>query len=120
MNDEREYSVYIIQCNDGSYYTGLTSDLPLRLSQHNSGGFADAYTTISLVYNANFEDVDDAITWERTIKRWSRKKKEALISGDWEKLSHSSKSNIFRSIIPIVTDAREKMNKYVMVSTVEP
>ena len=38
------YIVYILQCRDGSYYVGVTSNLDERLKQHKSGVFPEAYT----------------------------------------------------------------------------
>jgi len=86
----REYCVYILRCHDGTFYTGLTSDYEERLHQHQSGVFPGCYTykrrPVELVYLAEFCEVDEAIAWEHRVKRWSRKKKEALIAGEWEKL----------------------------------
>jgi putative endonuclease len=81
-----EYWVYILQCRDGSYYVGVTNDVHRREWEHNQGLEGKAYTNsrrpVKLVYTAFFSDVHEAIAWEKHIKRWSRKKKEALIRGD--------------------------------------
>lgn len=85
----KEYWVYILKCSDGSYYTGETSNLEKRFSEHQSG-FYKGYTylrcPVELVYSQKFYDVREAIEAERKIKRWSRKKKEALIKGNFEML----------------------------------
>jgi putative endonuclease len=83
MKYSKTYTVYILRCGDNSYYTGLTSSLEQRYYQHRSGQFIGCYTykrrPLQLVYTAEFNDVYDAIAWERRIKRWSRAKKTALI-----------------------------------------
>jgi putative endonuclease len=82
--------IYILRCADGSYYTGITrSDLEKRISEHQAGtfgGFTETRTPVELVYSEYFERITDAIAAERKIKGWSRAKKEALISGNFERL----------------------------------
>jgi putative endonuclease len=81
--------LYVLRCSDGSYYTGTSrhDDVETRVSQHNLGMF-DGYTArrrpVELVYTAHFDRIVDAIAAERQMKGWSRKKKEALIRGDFE------------------------------------
>ena len=89
------YYVYILHCADGSYYTGLTEDLEIRLAQHRMGelpGYTQNRRPVQLVFSDEFSSMDDAIDRERQIKRWSRSKKEALIAGDWARLSELSRS----------------------------
>ena len=78
----KTYWVYILKCSDGSYYTGSTSNIEKRVSEHNNGG-VKGYTfkrrPVELVFSEYFEDVYDAISAERKIKDWTRVKKEALI-----------------------------------------
>jgi len=85
-----EYYVYLLRCADRSLYTGVTNNYVLRMEQHQQGIDSRCYTfrrrPVELVYLATFDDIRDAIAWEKQIKRWSRKKKEALIDGEWEKL----------------------------------
>ena len=85
----KTYWVYILKCSDGSYYTGSTSNIEKRVSEHNNGG-VKGYTfkrrPVELVFSEYFEDVYDAISAERKIKDWTRVKKEALIKGDFELL----------------------------------
>jgi putative endonuclease len=89
--------VYILQCADGSYYTGLTrSEEPdQRLSEHQMKLSPGAYTAsrlpVQLVYSEYFDLVSDAIVAERKTKGWSRAKKEALIQGDWKLVQVLSK-----------------------------
>ena len=83
-------TVYIIKCNDGSFYTGVTADLNKRLYEHENGIIRSAYTfhrrPVHLVFFREFADNMDAIRAEKQIKNWSRKKKEALINNDFEML----------------------------------
>jgi putative endonuclease len=74
----------------------MTSDFEKRLAQHNSGEFPEAYTykrrPVELKWVEQFVDPKLASELEKKLKGWSRKKKEALISKDWEKLSQLSKN----------------------------
>jgi putative endonuclease len=81
--------VYILECADGSYYTGCTTNIEQRIAQHETG-FYDGYTSkrrpVKLVWSEIFPDINQAIAVERQIKGWTRKKKEALIRGDFLRL----------------------------------
>ncbi|EJW11214.1 putative endonuclease containing a URI domain [Rhodovulum sp. PH10] len=82
--------LYILECVDGSYYTGTTrTDLDTRISEHRAGAF-DGYTAtrrpVKLVYSQSFDRITDAIAAERQVKGWSRAKKQALIAGDFDGL----------------------------------
>jgi len=89
------YYCYILKCSDESYYVGSASNLEDRLNRHNQGR-GPTYTAkrrpVQLVYYERFNSLDGAAKRERQIKRWSRAKKEALISGDLERLKKLSKS----------------------------
>lgn len=82
------YAIYILQCSDGTYYTGLTKDLDGRVHEHKIGANPESYTfsrrPVKLVWNVITESYIDAFQWEHRIKGWSRAKKEALIRGDIE------------------------------------
>tara|TARA_R110000751_G_scaffold156704_1_gene262081 strand:+ start:2582 stop:2917 length:336 start_codon:yes stop_codon:yes gene_type:complete len=82
----KTYFVYILKCSDGSYYTGLTNNIESRINQHNSGLNTESYTfkrrPLNLVFSQDFSDVNQAIHFEKKIKKWSAKKKTALINGD--------------------------------------
>jgi predicted GIY-YIG superfamily endonuclease len=88
------FYVYILKCKDRSYYTGHTDDLEKRLSEHKSG-LIDCYTfnkrPVQLVYFQEFTTRYEALCAEQQIKRWTRKKKEALIKEDWQLVSLLSK-----------------------------
>ena len=89
--------LYILQCNDGSLYTGVTTNLESRLSQHETGYYTTCYTynkrPVTLVYSEYFPDYNLAFEWESKIKRWSKAKKLALISGDFDNLIKLSKKD---------------------------
>lgn len=93
----RFYFVYILKCNDGKYYTGITTNLTKRVSEHQNGKHRDSYTynrrPIELVFYAEFTDVNMAIGKEKQIKKWSVSKKEALINNEFEKLPNLAKKN---------------------------
>jgi putative endonuclease len=92
----KTYFVYILKCNDNSYYTGFTNNLERRLLEHNSGINKDSYThnkrPLTLVWFETFNDVNNAIATEKQIKGWSRRKKEALITENWDNLILYSKN----------------------------
>ena len=89
------FYVYLLRCADGSYYAGHTDDLDGRMAQHASGAFG-GYTTrrrpVELVWQGDFPSRDQAFEFERRIKGWSRAKKEALIAGDWGRISELARS----------------------------
>ena len=67
---------------NGTLYTGVTSDLAARVSQHKLGirdGFTKKYSCKMLVYYESHEEMTDAISREKQIKAGSRKKKLSLI-----------------------------------------
>ena len=86
----REFYTYILKCSDDSYYVGHTDDIEQRLSAHRLNQF-DCYTSnrlpVEVVFVQSFATRDEAFIVERQIKKWNRKKKEALIDGDWSKIS---------------------------------
>lgn len=81
----KKYSVYILKCSDESYYTGITNDLNRRIEEHEYGRNHQCYTfnrrPIKLVFQQDFHFAIQAIAFEKQIKGWGRKKKEALIEG---------------------------------------
>ena len=94
----KKYYVYILHCKDNSYYTGITNNIEKRIAEHNHSPNKTSYTysrrPVKIVYQEIFQNPNDAINWEKRIKGWSRKKKEALINGDFEELKRlSNKKN---------------------------
>jgi len=73
--------MYILECSDGSYYTGSTTNLELRLQQHQSGEGANhtkKRLPVTLVYYEKYSRIDEAFYREKQVQGWSRKKKEAF------------------------------------------
>jgi len=86
--------MYILECSDGTFYTGSTKDLYRRIEEHQAGAGAN-YTKkrlpVKLIYSEWFDRIDSAFYREKQIQNWSRKKKIALIEGSLNKLPHLSK-----------------------------
>lgn len=84
------YFVYIVKCSDKSYYTGITNNIERRVYEHNTSLDDSAYThdkrPVELVFYEAFKDVNHAIAFEKQVKGWTRKKKEALIENKWDKI----------------------------------
>ena len=73
---------YILQCSDGTYYTGWTNDLDKRVASHNDGTggkYTRARRPVELVYYETFETKQEAMSREWQIKHMSREDKEKLI-----------------------------------------
>ncbi len=92
----KTYFVYILKCTDDSFYTGMTNNLERRLFEHNVGIDKESYTfkrrPVELVWFEMFTEPTQAIMIEKKIKGWSRRKKQALIDEDWDKLVRYSKN----------------------------
>ena len=83
--------VYIVECADGTWYTGWTTDVGKRVRAHNEGKGAK-YTRsrrpVSLVYAAELSTKQEAMYWEYTIKQMTREQKQRLVC---ESRSHMGK-----------------------------
>jgi len=97
---DREWYVYMLECADGSFYTGMTKDPAQRLEEHNAGLDPAAYTftrrPVRLAWTRIFPSRDEALAAEHQGKGWSRAKKAVLIRDDWD------------GIHAIVTEERKK------------
>ena len=85
-------SIYILECADGSYYTGITRrSLEERVSEHAQGLIPNCYTysrpPVKLIFDEHYERIDDAVAAERRIKCWSRATKEAYMRADFGTLA---------------------------------
>lgn len=84
------FYTYILKCSDGSYYTGITEDIERRVIEHNSDEYKGSYChkrrPVKLMFAEIFLQPDPAIELEKQIKGWTRKKKEALIEKNYDKL----------------------------------
>ena len=79
----RQWSVYILRCSDNSLYTGITTDLPNRLYEHNHSPKGAKYTRgrrpVTLLYSESHPSRSSAATREYQIKQLSRQEKKQLI-----------------------------------------
>ena len=90
------FYVYILRCSDGSYYTGHTDNLEARVNSHQIGriaGYTAKRRPVTLEFAEEFPTRIEALERERQIKGWSRKKKNALIWGDWDLLGDLSRAH---------------------------
>src|SRR3990167_233854 len=81
------FSVYMLECSDGSLYVGHTDDLAARLSAHRGrrySGYTARRLPVRLIFSEPFDSRDEAFAAERQIKGWSRAKKLALARGEWD------------------------------------
>lgn len=94
-NDTHRAWVYMLECSDGTLYTGHTVNLKARLARHNAG-WASRYTRarrpVTLVYAKEYSSKKEAFRREREIKGWHRAKKDALVRGEFDALVELAKS----------------------------
>ena len=88
--------MYILECCDGTCYTGSTKNMERRLAEHNAGIGAN-YTAkrlpVKLVFCQEFHRIDDAYYREKQVQNWSHAKKVALIQGDFEVVRAKAKKD---------------------------
>ncbi len=91
----RSYYVYMLLCVDGRYYVGVTNNVDRRFAEHADGADPDAWTfhrrPVQLVYVQPFQQVQEAIAWEKQLKRWSSAKKRALAANNFDALKDLAK-----------------------------
>jgi predicted GIY-YIG superfamily endonuclease len=93
------FHIYMLRCRDGSYYTGHTDNLEKRIGEHQTGlvaGYTSERLPVELVFAQEFQTRDEALTFELRVTNWSRRKKEALIRGDWSGLSLAARMDFSR------------------------
>lgn len=76
--------VYIVECRDGTYYTGYTPDLKKRIESHNKGAgakYTRARLPVRLVWKRGYDRFRLALKTEIAVKRLTRLQKEALVKG---------------------------------------
>ncbi len=86
--------IYILRCTDNSYYTGHTDNPEQRIGEHQNGlcgGYTASRLPVELVFSQECETREEALAAEQQIKGWSRKKKEAMMRGDWAEVSRLAK-----------------------------
>ena len=75
---------YMLRCNDGSLYVGMTNDVAIRLAKHNKGlgpEFTKKRRPVELIWSQQFADRFGARAREVELKGWNRKKKLNLVDG---------------------------------------
>jgi predicted GIY-YIG superfamily endonuclease len=111
--------VYLLRCGDGSFYAGHTDDLEARIAAHICGKGCD-YTArrqpVSFAWTQDFPSRLEALAAERQIKGWSRAKKEAMIAGDWGRVSQLACSSGTR---PSTSSGRAGRNETARAEPVE-
>ena len=83
-----KWFVYILECHDDTYYTGLTWKPEIRYDQHLSGlggKYTAKHGVKRLVYLEEHDDLETARKREKQIKDWNQAKKRRLIEGTWGK-----------------------------------
>jgi putative endonuclease len=88
--------MYILRCAGGQFYTGSTTNLKLRLAEHNAGigaNFTSKRLPVKLVYQEEFARISDAFYREKQIQKWGHAKKAALIKGDVDTLRKEAKKD---------------------------
>ncbi|WP_267641555.1 GIY-YIG nuclease family protein [Haloarchaeobius amylolyticus] len=80
-----DHYVYVLECADGTLYTGYTTDVERRVAEHDAGEgakYTRGRTPVELRYRESFDSKSAAMAREYEIKQLSRRQKEALIEGD--------------------------------------
>lgn len=101
--------MYILECADGSYYTGSTKDLEKRLWEHQNmlgANYTKKRLPVKLVYYEEYQRIDEAFYREKQVQGWSRKKKEALINGKPELLPKLAKKIFHKAHRVIPSEVR--------------
>ncbi len=85
--------LYILLCDQKTYYVGITTDLENRITQHKSNVsfYTKRFSKVELVYTERYSCKEEASKREHQIKKWSKAKKQALINGDLTKLVRLAK-----------------------------
>ncbi len=85
--------MYDLRCRDNSFYVGSTRNLERRLEEHALGA-VPSYTSsrlpVELVYAEEYDRIDDAYAREKQVQGWSRRKREALMAGEFDQLPRLS------------------------------
>ncbi|RQG94608.1 GIY-YIG nuclease family protein [Natrarchaeobius chitinivorans] len=77
-----DHVVYVLECADGTLYTGYTTDLERRLAEHDAGDgakYTRGRTPVTLQHHERYESRSAAMSREYEIKQLSRRQKERLI-----------------------------------------
>ncbi len=95
------YFVYILECSDGSYYTGVTNNIERRLWEHETGFNITCYTykkrPVTLKYYIHLNDIKQAITWRNKLKDGHEKRKRHCLRKTggkyrgWQRIIHRTR-----------------------------
>jgi putative endonuclease len=80
-----EHYVYVLECADGTYYTGYTTDVERRVAEHDAGDgakYTRGRTPVSLVHVESHDSRSAAMSREHEVKSYSRARKERLVADD--------------------------------------
>jgi len=92
----RPFFAYMLRCSDQSYYVGHTDELERRVEQHMSGlgsGYTATRQLVQLVWFEEFPTREEAKAVEAQVKKWSRRKKGALIAGEIDELKQAARKD---------------------------
>lgn len=89
-----KYFVYILLCDQKTFYVGITRDIEKRLKEHENRGsfFTKKFSDIRLIYKEEYRDKKSAELRERQLKGWSNAKKKSLTERNIDKLRELSKA----------------------------
>jgi putative endonuclease len=89
------FYLYVLLCADGSYYTGMTSNIERRIGEHQCGAYTTCYTykrrPVRCVYVEEFSNFGAAMQAGKRLKKWSRAKKRAFIERRFDEVSRLAK-----------------------------
>jgi putative endonuclease len=80
-----DHYVYVLECADGTFYTGYTTDVERRVSEHDAGDrakYTRGRTPVELVYTEEFASRSAAMSREYELKQLSRAEKERVVGGE--------------------------------------
>lgn len=83
---KKPFYLYIVECSNGTYYTGTTNNIERRWQEHQQGvgsNYTHKHRAMKLVLVKEYQSIDLAREAEQKIKKWSQTKKRKLISGEW-------------------------------------
>lgn len=88
QSESKQWVVYIVECEDGKLYTGMTNDIERRFREHQHKGshFTSYNPAVKILFKEPFPDKHQAALREQQIKVWTRAKKLALAKGDLKRL----------------------------------
>jgi putative endonuclease len=82
MSSRNEWYLYILRCRDGSFYTGITTDVQRRVAMHNEGKaarYSRGRRPVTLIHVEKCRNKTDALQREHAIKELTRKEKENYV-----------------------------------------